>query len=78
MSSSSASLLDWWGWIAEQEVQRTLSFLGSGLIALAGAAWIAYVHFSKKPEKAATAVSVTASSGGIAAVGNVTHSAGNG
>lgn len=43
---------------------------------MAGAAWVAYVHFSKKPEKAAAGVRVTASSGGIAAGDNVTAAPG--
>ena len=46
--SSSASLHDWWGWIAAPDVQRTLTFLGGGLVALALAAWAIYKHCSKK------------------------------
>ena len=66
----------WWKWIGDQDVQRTLGFLGGGLAAVVGAAWVLYVHFSRKPEKATAAVSVTASSGGIAVRGNVTAAPG--
>jgi tetratricopeptide (TPR) repeat protein len=55
-----------WNWLSKSKNQKTLAFIGSGLIILAGGAWQAYEHWSdnKNTSKASQTITV---SGGVGA-----------
>lgn len=63
-------------WISNPENQKTLAFIGGGLVIAIGGAWQVYLHFSGKPKGSPTIGGnvLTASTGGIAfvATGTVT------
>ncbi len=63
-----------WHWLSQREVQKTLAIVSAGLAVVMGGAWQAYLHFSGKPKDTLTPT-VSASSGGIAAGGNVAATA---
>jgi tetratricopeptide (TPR) repeat protein len=61
-----------WGWLSNQKNQKTLAFVGGGLVVAIGGGWEAYLHFSEKPKEPAA---VTASADGIAAGENISATA---
>jgi len=64
-----------WARLSEVRTQRTLAFVGSGIAAVVGATWMAYVRlFDQKPPTP----TVSATQGGIAAGQNVTATAARG
>ncbi len=44
-----------WTWLSDPENQKTLRWLGGGVVVIAGGAWTAYLHFSKRGSLAAAA-----------------------
>ena len=73
-----------WTWLSDPENQKTLGWLGGGVVVIAGGAWTAYLHVSKRGSPAAAAgssgkstfenVTASASGSGVAVVasGDVT------
>ena len=62
-----------WRWLSESKNQKTLAWLGGGVIIVVGGVWQAYVHFSDSPAEDKPPISnVSASNGGIASGGAVT------
>lgn len=60
-----------WEWLSEPANQRTLAFIGGGLVVAVGAVWKGYVYLAKKKEPPPSP-QMSASSGGIAVGGNIT------
>ena len=62
-----------WRWLSESKNQKTLAWLGGGVIIVMSGLWQVYVHFSDSPTEDKPSISnVSASSGGIASGGAVT------
>ncbi len=62
-----------WRWLSESKNQKTLAWLGGGVIIVMGGLWQVYVHFSDSPTEDKPYISnVSASNGGIASGGAVT------
>lgn len=75
-----------WNWLSNSKTQKTLAFVGGGLVVLVGGAWQAYLHFSdkdfdltKSPHQLTTPsngieagrdITVKADKGGIAVIAN--------
>jgi tetratricopeptide (TPR) repeat protein len=59
-----------WAWLSDRRHQRTIVFLGSGLVIVAGAAWRLYIHFyhAKPPAPPSQVIEQHASEGGIAVI----------
>ena len=66
-----------WGGLSNSENQRTLAFIGAGLVIVVSAGWQAYLHLSKS-EADKSAPPITATQGGIAAGGNIAAQAAHG
>ncbi len=63
-----------WEWLSDPTNQKTMAFIGGGLVVVAGAVWTVYLHWEKKKEPPPSP-QISASGGGIAAGGNVTATA---
>jgi hypothetical protein len=66
-----------WNWLSKTNHQKTLAFIGSGLVIAIGGAWQTYLHFSEKPKETSTST-ISASNGGIATSGNISPIASHG
>ncbi len=61
-----------WGFLQDENNRTILGWVGGGLAAVIGAGWALYTHFHKKPDDAEPSIAATASTGSVAAGGNVT------
>src|ERR1700724_133550 len=64
-----------WRWLSQSKNQKILALIGAVAVAVVSGMWQVYLHISEKPKDAST---VSASSGGIAAGGNVSPTASTG
>ncbi len=63
-----------WEWLSDPTNQKTMAFIGGGIVVVAGSVWKVYVHLAKKKELSSSP-QISASGGGIVAGGNVTATA---
>ena len=61
-----------WDFLQDENTRTILGWVGGGLAAAIGAGWALYTHFHKKPDDAKPSIAATASTGSVAAGGNVT------
>jgi hypothetical protein len=40
-----------WGWLTNPDIQRTLAFIGGGIVVVVGAIWKVYEHYDAKTIK---------------------------
>ncbi|MFV9692032.1 MAG: tetratricopeptide repeat protein [Desulfobacteria bacterium] len=59
-----------WTWLSDRRHQKTIVFLGSGLVIVVGAAWKLYIHFypAKPPAPPSQVIEQYASEGGTAVI----------
>ena len=65
-----------WRWLSDEKHQKTVAFIGGGLVVVVGGLWQGYAHFSKLDPKPAPATSQNQNQGGIQASGDVNIGAG--
>jgi len=61
-----------WPFLKDPANLAALGSIGAGIAAIAGAAWAVFTFFAKKSEKGASAPSVKANHGGVAAGRDIT------
>jgi len=67
-----------WSWLSNPEHQKTLAFIGGGIVAVAAAGWQIYLHFAdtRAPVQPASTIATPAgvTPGGVTVGGNVSGS----
>lgn len=58
---------DFWTFISDPKNQKTLTFVGGGLVLLVGGAWAIFKQFSKRPTADSVPTNITTDHGGMAA-----------
>lgn len=69
-----------WSWLSHPNTQKTLSFVGGGIVAIVSAAWVLFIYLNSRRERRGigqSATRVKADRGGRAAGGDMINNTWN-